>query len=54
MNIEGRLEALKRKHAQLHKRIEALQAEKAPDGCISTLKKQKLVLKDEITRIERD
>lgn len=52
MSIEGRLEALKRKHTDLHNRIEVLQAEKAPDIYINKLKKEKLVLKDEITRIE--
>lgn len=50
--MQGRLEALKRKHTELHNRIEVLQAEKAPDIYINKLKKEKLVLKDEITRIE--
>lgn len=54
MTIEGRLEALRRKHVDLHNRIEVLQAEKAPDIYINKLKKEKLFIKDEITRIENE
>jgi hypothetical protein len=38
----------------LHKRIESLQAEKAPDRYIAPLKKEKLSLKDEIERLRRE
>lgn len=52
MSIEGHIEALKRKHKDLHKRIEALEAEHAPEKYIAPLKKEKLMLKDEIARFE--
>lgn len=48
MNIEGRIEALERKHKDLHSRIEALEGERAPDLYIIPLKKEKLEVKDEI------
>jgi hypothetical protein len=48
----NRLASLERKHNDLHKRIEALQGEKAPDKYITELKKQKLICKDEIERIK--
>lgn len=49
----NRLASLERKHNDLHKRIEALQGEKAPDKYITELKKQKLACKDEIERLKR-
>lgn len=52
MSIEGHIEALKRKHQNIHKRIEALEAENAPEKYIAQLKKEKLMLKDEIARFE--
>lgn len=52
MSIEGRLESLKHKHYDIHKRIEALEAEKAPDVYVQPLKKEKLKLKDEIAKFE--
>ena len=51
MNIEGRIEALERKHTDLHRRIEALEAERAPDVYITPLKKEKLSVKDELTAL---
>ena len=54
MSIHGRLESLRRKHESLHSRIEALEAEKAPDKYITPLKKQKLKLKDEIEKIKKE
>jgi len=47
----GRLASLESKHKDLHSKIEALEAEKAPDKYITPLKKEKLALKDEIERI---
>ena len=47
----GRLASLESKHDDLHKRIESLQAERAPDNYIVPLKKEKLSLKDEIERL---
>jgi hypothetical protein len=48
----NRLASLERKHNDLHKRIEALQGERAPDKYITNLKKEKLACKDEIERIK--
>lgn len=48
MTIQGRLESLESKHKELHERIGALEAEKAPDKYIAPLKKMKLNIKDEI------
>ena len=49
MSIEGRIEALERKHKNLHDRIEALEAERVPDIYTSPLKREKLIVKDELT-----
>jgi hypothetical protein len=54
MSIEGRIESLTRKHKDLHDRIEALEAEHAPDEYIQKLKKEKLALKDELHKLELD
>jgi hypothetical protein len=51
MSIEGRLESLKRKHSDLHIRIEVFEAEKVPDKYIVALKKEKLKIKDEIVSL---
>ena len=52
--MEARLESLERQHKDVHARIEALEAEKAPDEYIKPLKQHKLILKDEITRIKNE
>jgi uncharacterized protein YdcH (DUF465 family) len=52
-SIENRMEALVRKHRELDQRIIALEAERAPDKYINPLKKEKLLLKDEITQTEK-
>ena len=52
MALPDRLVSLKRKHKELHDRIEALEAERAPDKYVRPLKKEKLELKDNITAIE--
>lgn len=52
-DLTNHLIALKNKHHNLDKKIEALIAEKAPDTYITPLKKQKLKLKDEIVKIEQ-
>lgn len=54
MSIEGRIEALERKHKDIHERIEALEAEHAPDIYITGLKKEKLILKDEINKLRKE
>ena len=54
MSIHGRLEALRYRHNNLHSKIEALEAEKAPDKYIKPLKKEKLLLKDEIEKIKKE
>ena len=48
MSIEGRIESLKRKHADLHERIKVFEAEKVPEHYITSLKKEKLKIKDEL------
>lgn len=50
----GRLASLESKHNDLHKHIEALEAEKAPDKYIKPLKIEKLKLEDEINRLRTD
>ena len=52
-SVENRMEALVRKHRELDQRIIALEAEKAPDEYITPLKKEKLLLKDEIVQTEK-
>lgn len=47
-----RLEFLKAKHAKQHSIVEALEAENAPETAISTAKRLKLSMKDEIAAIE--
>lgn len=54
MAIADRLVSLERKHKNLHDRVEAAEAEKAPDKYISNMKREKLVLKDEITRLRKE
>lgn len=51
MSIEARIDALERQHKELHSRIEALEAEKAPDQYVTTLKKQKLAIRDELASL---
>lgn len=50
----GRLASLESKHKDLHLRIEVLEAEKAPDKYILPLKREKLAIKDELTRLYGD
>jgi len=52
-SVENRMEALVRKHRELDQRIIALEAERAPDKYINPLKREKLLLKDEITKTEK-
>ena len=52
MNILNRIDVLKTKHKELHARVEAAEAENAPDQFLTTMKKEKLKLKDEIERLE--
>lgn len=51
MTKEARLDSLKRKHKELHDKIEALEGEKAPDDFITPLKIKKLTVKDEMQTI---
>ena len=51
MTVEARIESLERKHKDLHRRIEALEAERVPDGYIVPLKKEKLKVKDELSEL---
>jgi len=52
MNILHRINVLKTKHKDLHARVEAAEAENAPDQFLTSMKKEKLKLKDEIERLE--
>ena len=52
MNISHRIDVLKTKHKELHARVEAAEAENAPDQFLTSMKKEKLKLKDEIERLE--
>ena len=52
MNISHRIDVLKTKHKDLHARVEAAEAENAPDQFLTSMKKEKLRLKDEIERLE--
>lgn len=52
MNILHRIDVLKTKHKELHARVEAAEAENAPDHFLTSMKKEKLKLKDEIDRLE--
>lgn len=47
------LESLKKKHKDLHSIIESLEAEKAPVHCINNKKKEKLMIKDKISFMEK-
>lgn len=51
--LVDRLTSLQRKHNDIHKKIEALYAEKAPEKYIKPLKIEKLSLKDEIEIIKK-
>jgi len=52
MDILNRIDVLKTKHKELHARVEAAEAENAPDEFLTSMKKEKLRLKDEIERLE--
>lgn len=52
MNILSRIDVLKTKHKELHARVEAAEAENAPDQFLKNMKVEKLRLKDEIERLE--
>lgn len=54
MSVEGRIDSLTRKHQELHERIEVLEAEHAPDKYIIPLKKEKLLLKDQIQKLKNE
>lgn len=51
---EKRLAVLKDAHEHQHRLVETLEAEHAPDEYITTAKKKKLELKDQIAEIERN
>lgn len=48
----NKIDYLKEQHKKIHERIEALEAEKAPEKYITDLKKQKLSIKDQISRYD--
>ena len=47
-DIQYRLDFVTNEHTKLHKTVEALEAEKAPEKSIKAAKVKKLKLKDEI------
>ena len=51
--LSNHIIALKNKHHDLDKRIEALIAEHAPDQYVTTMKKEKLALKEQIVDCEK-
>ena len=52
MNVEAHLEVLKRRHAELSKRVEAEQRSPSGDDFeIGRLKREKLRLKEEMARL---
>ena len=48
MATEDRLISLQKKHKHLHSLVEAAEAEKAPDIYVNKMKREKLMIKDEI------
>jgi uncharacterized protein YdcH (DUF465 family) len=52
MSTTGHIKALKAKHKDLHDRIEVLEAERVHEKYITSLKKEKLRIKDEIIKFE--
>ena len=53
MATEDRLISLQQKHKHLHSLVEAAEAEKAPDIYVSRTKREKLMIKDEITELQK-
>jgi|AOAMet2_C49A8_35_1029299.scaffolds.fasta_scaffold33493_2 hypothetical protein len=53
MAKEDRLISLQIKHKHLHSLVEAAEAEKAPDIYVSRMKREKLMIKDEITQLQK-
>ncbi len=52
MSMSSHIIELKKKHAELDERVESIQRQPGTDDLIiATLKKQKLKLKEEITRL---
>ena len=52
MSLSSHLQELKKKHASLSERVEAAQRAPSTDGLhLAEMKKQKLRLKEEITRL---
>lgn len=51
--MEARIVFLEKEHRHMHKVVEALEAEKAPEDAIKIAKVKKLKLKDEIENLKR-
>jgi hypothetical protein len=52
MEISDRIESLKAKHRELDSRIEVLYAERVDEKYITSLKKEKLKIKEEIIKLQ--
>lgn len=50
---KSRIERLERKHRELHQRIDNLEKQFHEDAQLTTLKREKLAIKDEISRLQR-
>lgn len=50
-SLESRIEALRRRHADLESQIQSLQASPSAELEVTALKKSKLRIKDEIARL---
>ena len=53
-NIKHRIEVLQAKHKDLDERINVLYAERVDEKYITNLKKEKLQIKEEISKLEKE
>lgn len=52
--LQGRMESLQKKHKELDNKIEELYKHSNTDKQISVLKKQKLLIKDELSKLRKE
>lgn len=50
-NVNGRVDSLRRKHAELEERIVSLENSPSESDNVRDLKKEKLAIKDELAKI---
>ena len=51
MDVSNRIDVLKTKHKELHARVEAAEAENAPDQFLKSMKVEKLKLKEQVNTV---